>query len=305
MLNLSRASAPLIAIIFFLAASTISAANACIDINTAPQEELEKIKHIGESRAKQIIMLREEKLFSSVDDLDRVVGIGPARIADIKAQGLACVEVILQQELQLSKTTAPLLEIVESITYPSGIIFSEILPSPKGADETEEWIEIFNKNNFEIDLSGWQIMDKAGKTSAYAIPAGIKISAMEFLVLWRQETKIILNNDGDGLDLTNPGGEITDSVSYKKTTLGQSYGLINSNWVWSENPTPGAVNIIPAKSSAFAKATADKSAGEVGLAAVSEPITEGQNRRNFYPLAAFTLAILSGFVILLLKHVRT
>jgi len=63
----------------------------CVNINTAPKEELEKIVHIGESRAEQVINLRTEKLFSSVDDLVRVSGIGPARIADIKGQGLACV----------------------------------------------------------------------------------------------------------------------------------------------------------------------------------------------------------------------
>jgi len=63
----------------------------CIDINTAPKEELVKIKQIGESRAAQILRLREEKLFSSVDDMDRIAGIGPARITDIKEQGLACI----------------------------------------------------------------------------------------------------------------------------------------------------------------------------------------------------------------------
>ncbi len=66
--------------------------SGCININTAPKEELVKIKQIGEARAEQIINMRKEKLFSSVDDLDRVVGIGPSRIADIKEQGLACVE---------------------------------------------------------------------------------------------------------------------------------------------------------------------------------------------------------------------
>jgi len=63
----------------------------CVNINTAPKEELEKIIHIGPSRVEQIINLRQEAPFVSLDDLQRVRGIGPARVADIKNQGLACV----------------------------------------------------------------------------------------------------------------------------------------------------------------------------------------------------------------------
>jgi competence protein ComEC len=63
-------------------------AGNCIDINTASIERLEEIMHIGPARAQELINLRP---FSSVDDLGRIKGIGPARIADIKSQGLACV----------------------------------------------------------------------------------------------------------------------------------------------------------------------------------------------------------------------
>jgi len=61
---------------------------ACVDINRAGIEELIRIVHIGTERAQQIVQLRP---FRSVEELDRVHGIGPARLRDIKAQGLACV----------------------------------------------------------------------------------------------------------------------------------------------------------------------------------------------------------------------
>jgi competence protein ComEC len=63
-------------------------APACVNINTASYAELQQIVHIGPERATQLISLRP---FSSVDDMTRISGIGPARLADIKAQGLACV----------------------------------------------------------------------------------------------------------------------------------------------------------------------------------------------------------------------
>ena len=48
-----------------------------IDVNTAPLNDLIKIIHIGEKRGLELISLRP---FSSLDDLARIKGIGPARI---------------------------------------------------------------------------------------------------------------------------------------------------------------------------------------------------------------------------------
>ncbi len=49
------------------------------------------------------------------------------------------------------------------VSYPSGIFINEFLPSPEGPDVEGEWIEIFNQNSFEVDLSGWQLQDMEGK----------------------------------------------------------------------------------------------------------------------------------------------
>lgn len=57
-----------------------------IDINTATQEELIKITHIGNVRALELISLRP---FASLDDLIRIRGISKKRVADIKKQALA------------------------------------------------------------------------------------------------------------------------------------------------------------------------------------------------------------------------
>jgi competence protein ComEC len=68
------------------------AASGCqpgqVDINSAGFDALQRIIHIGPERAQQIPNLRP---FRSVDAMDRISGIGPARLADIKAQGVACV----------------------------------------------------------------------------------------------------------------------------------------------------------------------------------------------------------------------
>ncbi|MDP4009049.1 MAG: helix-hairpin-helix domain-containing protein, partial [bacterium] len=65
---------------------------SCVNINTASLEDLARITQVGQARAEQIIALRQESLFSSLDDLARVSGIGSTTVATIKEQGLACVE---------------------------------------------------------------------------------------------------------------------------------------------------------------------------------------------------------------------
>ena len=62
--------------------------DGCVDINTAGVDDLDRIVNIGPSRADQMLELRP---FSSVEDMIRISGIGEASLADIIEQGLACV----------------------------------------------------------------------------------------------------------------------------------------------------------------------------------------------------------------------
>jgi len=190
-------------------------------------------------------------------------------------------------------------------SYPSSIFINEILPSPKGADSEEEWIEIFNKNDFEVDLSGWKISDTLGKTTTYIFPAETKISAKGFLVLNRPTTKITLNNDGDTLNLIQPDGNILDKVSFEKAPIGQSYNKIENSWVWSDNLTLGSENDVPKEESE--KENQAKSSQEKGLAAVSNFFNkdnqseEGTIKFSLILVTALVVALFSGLIILFLR----
>lgn len=59
-----------------------------VDINTASEEQLMTIIHIGPTRVQELISLRP---YSNIGGLDNISGIGDARMADIRAQGIACV----------------------------------------------------------------------------------------------------------------------------------------------------------------------------------------------------------------------
>ena len=64
--------------------------NLPVDINSADQKQLETLPYIGPVLAKRIIQWRNEHgLFESIDHLDAVDGIGPARIHQLRSKAAA------------------------------------------------------------------------------------------------------------------------------------------------------------------------------------------------------------------------
>jgi competence protein ComEA len=62
------------------------AALAVVNINTATKEELTTLKGVGDKRAQEIIDYRKKNgNFKSVDDLEKVPGIGPGLMKQIRA----------------------------------------------------------------------------------------------------------------------------------------------------------------------------------------------------------------------------
>jgi len=189
--------------------------------------------------------------------------------------------------------------------YPSGIVLNEILPSPIGPDEEEEWIEIFNQNAFEIDLSGWQLTDSLGKITTFTFPNGTKINPQGFLLFTRPNTKITFNNDGDGISLIQPDGKIVETINYPKSPQNQSYNRIGSEWLWSTTLTPGKVNILTAAETKGGKKGEDNelsSETKKELASIGEQIPELSQHSNLLIfLIAFFLSIFCATIILLIK----
>lgn len=283
-----------------------------IDINSATLSELDKLTGIGPVYAQRII---DGRPYYSIDDLDRVKGIGPATIEKIKTQGLACVNCsnqtppaeISQNKNEETTDVVKSGEVGAPPTYPSGIYINEILPNPQGSDETEEYIKLYNSNSFDVDLSGWQLQDKAGTITTYTILTTTKILTNGFLVFKRPDTKIVLNNEGDGINLLSPDGKIVDSVGFTNAPLGQSYSKTASDplnseasWTWSGQPLGSLTKT-------------QKSDNNSNIAPENLTAAMGQSLdvANPWPLFFITLAItlvMAGIVLLikfkLNKHVR-
>ena len=128
----------------------------------------------------------------------------------------------------------------------SKIIITEFLPDPEDSDRDNEFIEIYNDSSAEVDLSGWILEDKMGSIKKFVIPDEVKISAGKYKAFYSDETRIALNNSGDGVILRNNKGDLVDETQVSGVALEErSFALDeNENWVWTLIPTPGIKNTI-------------------------------------------------------------
>ena len=121
-------------------------------------------------------------------------------------------------------------------TLPS-VIFSEIFYDTPGIDGDEEWIELYNPMEEEVNLEGWYFTDNNGQGATYVFPAGASMlpnsyytvanDASAFDALYGYDADLYgslpgLNNSGDALLLFSPEAVQVDEVAWEG---GASKGL--------------------------------------------------------------------------------
>lgn len=120
--------------------------------------------------------------------------------------------------------------------YSNEIYINEILPQP-ATGLADEYIEIYNSSNVDINLKNWQL-----DAGTFVIDTIIK--AKEYRVLKNPEIKIGLTDTGDTTSLIDPNGDIKSTVTYGKSIRGQSYSKFTDDWQWTTTLTPLATNIL-------------------------------------------------------------
>src|SRR3989344_1839592 len=129
-------------------------------------------------------------------------------------------------------------------------VYYDVKTPERGEEGTNEWVEIYNQTNTDLDISGWQICDNI---SCDTLPTTPLIPAQKYAVIvadsstvsnllpayWylpSEVTMINLNdlignglaNDGDRLILKRPDGVVVDEMNWQSDT-----------GVWD----PGAVDV--------------------------------------------------------------
>ncbi len=123
-------------------------------------------------------------------------------------------------------------------------IITELLPNAVGSDTGNEFIEIFNPNDEgDISLAGYQLaigqsLEKVITLSEYVLKAG------EYKSFTNAELSYTLLNTSSRVSLKTNQGVVTNEVpAYNSPVEGESWALIDNTWQYTNQPTPGAVNI--------------------------------------------------------------
>lgn len=92
-----------------------------------------------------------------------------------------------------------------------------LMPNPPGNENIEEWIEIKNPGNQQVELRGWTVRDRA-KTE-WKLDGMLAAGAKK--TIKRNGRRMALNNGGDTIDLIAPDGSVVQTFTYNRVEEGE------------------------------------------------------------------------------------
>ena len=123
------------------------------------------------------------------------------------------------------------------------------------------WIELYNKTDYPVDLSGYSLSDDFTDPVKWVFPNGTSIAAKGYLAVQlngslprdgqtnatdeqlRYQISFDIASEGETLYLYQPDGTMIDRVEVPESRACISYGRDSSgNWVLFDTPTEAAVN---------------------------------------------------------------
>lgn len=116
---------------------------------------------------------------------------------------------------------------VNTNSNPNGVVINEFMAQNASsitdeAGDFDDWIELYNNNSIEVDLSGYYLSDKTDNLIKWQIPNGTILPANGYLIIWADEEQeegtlhcnFRLSVLGETITLTNPNNEIIDQVVF-------------------------------------------------------------------------------------------
>ena len=174
---------------------------------------------------------------------------------------------------------------------PGGISLNEYLPDPASdwdgngvIDAQDEYVEIYNANSFAVDLSGWMLDDLAGGGSRpYSFPPSTTLPGQGFLLVFRSQSGVALNNDGDTVRLLGPDESLIEETSYDSSDDDLAYSkLAEGSSLWTDvyPPSPGQPNLPGPTATPTATATVTPTGSPTATPTATPPPNYGIVRLN-------------------------
>ncbi len=128
----------------------------------------------------------------------------------------------------------------EEPEVPEGpVVINELLPINNNlvADQNgqfEDWIELYNRSDEDVDLSGYYLTDSKKNPAKWQFPEGTFISGNDYLIIWADgdtlqaglHTNYKLSSDGEKVLLLTPELGILDETEYPSTVLQESWARV-------------------------------------------------------------------------------
>lgn len=126
-------------------------------------------------------------------------------------------------------------------------VVNELLPNPASpqTDADDEFVELYNPNDSNFDLSGFKIAYGSTNPRKYTFPEGVVLKPKEFKAFTSGDTSVSLSNTEAQVWLLDPNEKVIgQSDPYAKAKDGQAWALDNGAWLWTTNPTPNEMNAM-------------------------------------------------------------
>ena len=119
------------------------------------------------------------------------------------------------------------------------LVINEIMASntsaiPDQSGEYDDWVELYNGNNFSLNLSGYYLSDNESDLTRWTFP-NTTIQANGYLIVWCDtaggtqsglHTTYRLSADQEEVYLTNPSGIVIDAVHFVNTPTDVAYARV-------------------------------------------------------------------------------
>ncbi|HID90346.1 TPA: hypothetical protein EYP44_00095, partial [Candidatus Bathyarchaeota archaeon] len=93
---------------------------------------------------------------------------------------------------------------------PAHVVINEVEQDPPGEDAGNEWVELYNPTDGDVDIGGWTVSTTHGRTVTVTIPQGTVIASKGYWVYTHEEQW--LDNEGESVVLRDADGAEIDKT---------------------------------------------------------------------------------------------